>query len=97
MGQYAMTLRRRRSPPLSLSYQPDDLPLHSLFTSSELRGERTVDPPSLQFTVSHSTRAVGNWGIGEWGITKQTHGTQQATSRDLDRRRNALILMSFPY
>jgi len=49
MGQYAMTLRRRRSPPLSLSTR--------IFASSELRGERTVDPPPLQFTVSHACYA----------------------------------------
>jgi len=78
MGQSICDAPEASSLPASISINPTIYLVHSLFTSSELRGERTVGPPSLQFTVSHATRAVGNWGIEEWGITEQIHGTQQA-------------------
>jgi len=82
-----MTLKRRRSPPLFLStrrFTSTESVNSQTRHSSELRTERTADPPALRFTVSHATCAVGNW---EWGLTNDeedpVHAHYQVSDSDL--------------
>jgi len=79
-----MTFPSHKSPPVicrSLGGTDQQVVLDcSLFTSSKLRGERTVDPPSLQFMVSHATHAMGNWGMGN-NQTNPWHSTSNNVPR----------------